>query len=51
MSTFVPAMVLTLLGALFAVLGLLAASSLPLIVVGLAAIFGAGLLTLGGDRR
>ena len=51
MSTFVPATVLTLLGAVFAVLGLLAAGSLPLIVVGLAAIFGAGLLTLAGDRR
>ena len=51
MSTFVPAVVLVLLGAVLAVLGLLAAGSLPLIVVGLAAIFGAGLLTLASDRR
>ena len=51
MSTFVPAVVLVLLGAVLAVLGLLAAGSLPLIVVGLGAIFGAGLLTLASDRR
>ena len=51
MSTFVPAAVLVILGAVLAVLGLLAAGSLPLIVVGLSAIFGAGILTLAGDRR
>jgi len=50
MSTFVPAAVLTLLGALLAVLGLLAAGSLPLIVIGLAAIFGAGVLSLASNR-
>ncbi len=51
MSTFVPAVILILLGAVLAVLGLLAAGSLPLIVVGLAAVFGAGLLTLASERR
>lgn len=51
MSTFVPAAVLVILGAVLAILGLLAAGSLPLIVIGLAAIFGAGLLTLAADRR
>jgi hypothetical protein len=51
MSTFVPAAILVLLGAVLAVLGLLAAGSIPLIVIGLAAIFGAGVLTLASDRR
>jgi len=51
MSTFVPAAMLVLLGSVLAVLGLLAAGSLPLIIVGLAAVFGAGLLTLAADRR
>jgi hypothetical protein len=50
MSTFVPAAVLLVLGTLIAVLGLFAAGSLPLILVGLAAIFGAGLLTLVDAR-
>jgi hypothetical protein len=51
MSTFVPAAILVLLGAVLAVLGLLAAGSIPLIVIGLAAIFGAGVLTIASDRR
>ena len=51
MSTFVPATMLILLGSVLAVLGLLAAGSLPLIIVGLSAVFGAGVLTLAADRR
>ena len=51
MSTFVPSFMLVLLGSALAVLGLLVAGSLPLIVVGLSAVFGAGLLTLASDRR
>jgi hypothetical protein len=51
MSTFVPAFILLLLGAALAVLGLLAAGSVTLIIVGLAAVFGAGLLTLASERR
>ena len=51
MSTFVPAAILIILGASLAVLGLLAAGSLPLIVVGLAAVFGAGVLTLASEKR
>ena len=50
MSTFVPAVVLMFLGALLAVLGLLAAGSLPLVVIGLVAVFGAGLLSLADSR-
>jgi hypothetical protein len=51
MSTFVPATILIILGASLAVLGLLAAGSLPLIVVGLAAVFGAGVLSLASEKR
>ena len=51
MSTFVPAAVLLILGSVLAVLGLLAAGSLPLIIVGLAAVFGAGVLHLAEARR
>ena len=51
MSTIVPSAVLIILGASLAVLGLLAAGSLPLIVVGLASVFGAGLLTLASEKR
>jgi hypothetical protein len=51
MSTFVPAVILIILGASLAVLGLLAAGSLPLIVIGLASVFGAGLLTLASEKR
>ena len=50
MSTFVPATFLVLLGAILTVLGLLAAGSLPLIVIGLVAIFGAGVLSLAESR-
>jgi hypothetical protein len=51
MSTFVPATILVILGALISVLGLLAAGSLELILIGLAAIFGAGILSLAEARR
>ena len=51
MSTFVPATILLLLGASFAVLGLLAAGSLPLIIVGLVSVFGAGVLTLASEKQ
>ena len=51
MSTSVPAAILIVLGASFAVLGLLAAGSLPLIVVGLASVFGAGVLTLASEKK
>ena len=51
MSTFVPAVILLILGALLAVLGLLAAGSVQLILIGLAAVFGAGLLSLADARK
>lgn len=51
MSTAVPAAFLVLLGALLAVLGLFAAGNLVVVVIGLLAIFGAGLLTLAEARR
>jgi len=51
MSTAVPATFLVILGALLAVLGLFAAGNLAVVVVGLLAIFGAGLLTLAETRR
>lgn len=46
-----PATFLVILGALLAVLGLFAAGNLAVVVVGLLAIFGAGLLTLAETRR
>jgi hypothetical protein len=51
MSTAVPATFLVILGALLAVLGLFAAGNLAVVVIGLLAIFGAGLLTLAEARR
>ena len=51
MSTFVPATILVILGALLTVLGLLAAGSLELILIGIAAVFGAGILSLAESRR
>ena len=51
MSTFVPAAALVILGAVFAVLGLFAGGNLPLVVIGLLAIFGAGVLQLAEARR
>ena len=51
MSTFVPATILLLLGAIVAVLGLFAAGNLLVVALGLLAVFGAGLLTLADARR
>jgi len=51
MSTAVPATFLVILGALLAALGLFAAGNLAVVMVGLLAIFGAGLLTLAEARR
>ena len=51
MSTFVPATILLLLGAMIAVLGLFVAGNLVVVALGLLAVFGAGLLTLADGRR
>ena len=51
MSTFVPATILLLLGAIIAVLGLFAAGNLLVVALGLLAVFGSGLLTLADARR
>jgi hypothetical protein len=51
MSTFIPATILVLLGASLTVLGVLAGGSLALIVIGLAGVFGAGLLNLASAKR
>lgn len=51
MSTFVPAAILVVLGALLTMLGLLAAGSLELIIIGVAAVFGAGVLSLAESRQ
>ena len=51
MSTFVPATILLLLGAVIAVLGLFVAGNLAVVALGLLAVFGAGLLTLADARR
>jgi hypothetical protein len=50
MSTFVPSATLVILGSIFAVLGLFAAGNVVLIVIGLAAVFGAGILSLASSR-
>jgi hypothetical protein len=50
MSTFVPSATLVILGSVLTVLGLFAAGSIPLIVIGLAAVFGAGILSLASSR-
>jgi hypothetical protein len=46
-----PVAALTFLGILIALLGLFAAGSVPLVVVGLAAIAVAGILQVVGSRR
>jgi hypothetical protein len=51
MSMSVPVMALVLLGAIIAVLGFLAGGSIPLVVVGLAAIAVGGILQVMGNRR
>lgn len=50
-SPSVPVVVLTLLGALIALLGLFAAGDLALVVVGLAAVAVAGVLQAVSTRR
>jgi hypothetical protein len=41
---------LVVLGAVFAILGLLLAGSVPLVVIGLLAIFGGGVLSVAAGR-
>lgn len=51
MSTTAPVAALTVLGILLVILGLFAAGNMIIVVVGLASIFGAGLLQVAGGRR
>ena len=51
MSTSLPVAALTVLGILIAVLGLFAAGSVELVLVGLGAIAVAGVLQVAGARR
>ena len=51
MSTSLPVMVLTGLGAIIAVLGLFAAGDIRIVIVGLVAIAFAGVLQVAGGRR
>jgi len=51
METTAPIAALTVIGAILAVLGLFVAGNIEIIVVGLLAIFGAGLLQVAGRRR
>jgi hypothetical protein len=51
METTAPVAALTIIGIIIAVLGLLVAGNLEIILVGLLAIFGAGLLQVAGRRR
>ena len=51
MSYTLPVIVLVFLGTIIAVLGFLAAGSIPLVVVGLQSVFGAGVLQIAGARR
>ena len=51
MSTSVPVMAMTFLGILIALLGLFAAGSIEVTVIGLAAIGVAGVLQVAGSRR
>lgn len=50
MSTSLPALMLVVLGSLIAVLGLFAAGEIAIVVVGLVAVFGAGVLEVVGRR-
>lgn len=50
MPTTVPVAALTFLGVLLAVLGLFVAGNIVIVVIGLLAIFGAGLLQVAGKR-
>jgi hypothetical protein len=51
MQSSAPVAALTFLGVILAVIGLFAAGNLVIVVVGLVAIFGAGLLQVAGSRR
>jgi hypothetical protein len=50
METTAPVAALTILGIILAVLGLLVAGNIVIVVIGLLAIFGAGLLQVAGRR-
>jgi hypothetical protein len=50
MSTSLPVAILVFLGALIAVLGLFAAGNIVVTIVGLLAVFGAGVLQVVGAR-
>jgi hypothetical protein len=50
MNTTVPVAALTILGIMLAVLGLFVAGNMEIVVIGLVAIFGAGLLQVAGRR-
>jgi hypothetical protein len=50
METTAPVAALTILGIILAVLGLLVAGNVVIVVIGLLAIFGAGLLQVAGRR-
>lgn len=51
MQMTVPVLALTFLGILLAALGLFAAGNVALVVIGLAAVFAAGVLQVLGSRR
>lgn len=51
MQMSVPVIALTFLGVLLAVLGLFVAGNVTLVVIGLVAVFAAGLLQVLGSRR
>ena len=51
MQTTAPIAALTILGVILAVLGLFVAGNLTIVVVGLLAIFGAGVLQVVASRR
>jgi hypothetical protein len=51
MSKSLPVAALVVLGSLIAVLGLFAAGDIVITIVGLVAIFGAGILQVVGSRR
>jgi len=50
MSTSTPVAILAILGAVIAVLGLFVAGNIVMVVIGLVAVFGAGLLDVIGFR-
>jgi hypothetical protein len=51
MQTTAPVAALTFLGIVLAVVGLLVAGNIVIVVIGLLAIFGAGVLQMLGTRR